>query len=502
MLKKQHLVTTGRKRIGQEFIGELIDNKKNAVVQIVNYVRRFNWLSPDIKSLSFGYSTGSGVIFDERGYVITNYHVVANYGKVKCRNPLLGEKVELGIEIVGIAPDRDIALLKLSDDSIKLIKDQNNQKLPVIPLGDSDTVRRMTNIIALGYPVGQPKMKPTFGVVNGFEQFDGYMYIQFDAAINPGNSGGPSIDSDGKVIGINVMGIRGAQNIGYCIPVNEVKTLVKDFLKDGKKLVRRKDLGAVFQYTSKNLLEYYKVPLVVDTVDKDVGGYMVKKIYKNSILNSLENKGKIAERDIIYKVNGSRVNMYGQITWEKNKEKIDLNEIFNYKFTDDKVNIMLWKTKQKQFKTVKITYGESYYPIRTEYVELGEPKYNSDLQGIVLMDFKLNHINALGMSGKGEQVFNLLAKYKEPGKRDKSRVIVSYVNPENAMTKVIPMGSIIDKINGVKVTTIAQIRTQNLFNKQYIVLESKDKAIWVVKMSKPHKKTIVMSKDKIKHFYN
>ena len=112
--------------------------------------------------------------------------------------------------------------------------------IPFLPLGDSDLIHRSDEVLALGYPLGQQSLKSTTGVISGREQH----LIQMSAAINPGNSGGPSLNTKGEVIGINSAGIPAAQNVGYMIPINDLKIVLADLYK--VKLLRKPFLGVLF----------------------------------------------------------------------------------------------------------------------------------------------------------------------------------------------------------------------------------------------------------------
>ena len=174
---------------------------------------------------------GTGFVISEDGYVITNYHVVENADKVEVR---LG-KDRFTAKIVGKDPATDLALLKIDA----------HRTLTKIPLGDSDRLRVGEWVMAIGDPLNFDKTV-TVGVVSAkdrsgltadastrsFESF-----IQTDAAINFGNSGGPLINVAGEVVGINTAMFRPAQNIGFAVPVNTLKSILPQ-LRDKGKVVR------------------------------------------------------------------------------------------------------------------------------------------------------------------------------------------------------------------------------------------------------------------------
>lgn len=173
---------------------------------------------------------GSGVIVDSgEGYIITNNHVIENADEITVR---LYSGDEYSAEVVGADPGSDVAVLKVDVED-----------LPAIPLGDSGNIRVGEMVLAIGSPL-QSDFAHTVsqGIVSasgrsslGLNLFENY--IQTDAAINPGNSGGALINLDGELIGINTaIASRsgGSQGIGFAIPINMVKNVMKDLIEDGR----------------------------------------------------------------------------------------------------------------------------------------------------------------------------------------------------------------------------------------------------------------------------
>ncbi|HHQ4318490.1 trypsin-like peptidase domain-containing protein [Clostridium perfringens] len=177
---------------------------------------------------------GSGFIINEEGYVVTNYHVINGAQEVKV---IFSDGKEVNAKVINYDPERDIAVIKITDDV----------KMPgIAQLGDSSTVKAGEEVIAIGNPLGKEfSSTVTKGIVSSpnrkmkTENGNVLDYIQTDAAINPGNSGGPLINSKGEVIGINTAKKVGEdiEGIGFAIPINEVKTrlgsLSKPILKLG-----------------------------------------------------------------------------------------------------------------------------------------------------------------------------------------------------------------------------------------------------------------------------
>ena len=168
---------------------------------------------------------GTGFFVSSDGLILTNKHVVAD------RNAeyivFAGEDARHSAKVVAIDDVEDLALLKIEGDNF-----------PALPLGDSNAVRLGQTAIAIGNALGEFKNTVSRGVISGLDRtvqahdplgrtvtIEGV--FQTDAAINPGNSGGPLINLRGEVIGINTAIARGAENIGFAIPVNKARELIQ-----------------------------------------------------------------------------------------------------------------------------------------------------------------------------------------------------------------------------------------------------------------------------------
>jgi serine protease Do len=164
---------------------------------------------------------GSGFIISDDGYIITNNHVVSSAETIKVK---LLDKRSFDAELIGNDPKTDLALIKIKDP----------EKLPVLPMGDSDALQVGEWVMAIGNPFGLSHTV-TAGIVSakgrniGAGNYDDF--IQTDASINPGNSGGPLINVRGEVVGINTLINASGQGIGFAIPINLAKGIL-DQLKD------------------------------------------------------------------------------------------------------------------------------------------------------------------------------------------------------------------------------------------------------------------------------
>lgn len=175
---------------------------------------------------------GSGFFVTQDGYIVTNKHVVSDARAEY--TVLTSDGKELPATVLALDPVNDVAVIKVNGDGF-----------PALALGDSDAVRVGQTAIAIGNPLGEFANSVSRGIISGLkrELTAGVSYgqeevlrdiIQTDAAINPGNSGGPLLNLSGEVIGINVAVAQGAENIGFAIPVNQIKRAVDEVKRTGR----------------------------------------------------------------------------------------------------------------------------------------------------------------------------------------------------------------------------------------------------------------------------
>lgn len=208
---------------------------------------------------------GSGVIFDPRGYILTNDHVIAGAQEILV---VLGDGRQFTGRVIGRSPANDIAVVKI-----------DGENLPVAPLGDSDQLRVGQWVVAIGNALGlEGGPTVTAGVVSALnrtitpspgEPAIGPL-IQTDAAINPGNSGGPLVNLAGEVVGINSAKIQTAEGIGFAIPINKAKEIVQQLLEARP----RAYLGITSVSVTPALAAAYGLPVGrgVLVVDVEAGG--------------------------------------------------------------------------------------------------------------------------------------------------------------------------------------------------------------------------------------
>ncbi len=246
-------------------------------------------------------SVGSGFLLNTDGEVVTNAHVIDGATKVTVS---LRDGTRLAAEVVGSDAQTDVALLRVA-------LPRGHQG--VVELGDSDKLEIGQRVFAIGHPFGLG-FALTTGLISGFGRVLGLpsifhdRVIQTSAAINPGNSGGPLIDADGKVIGVNTAVLMGAQNIGFSIPINKVKTVIDEFRKHGR--VIRPWVGIGGKLMTDSVRQLIALPLaagflIMDVENgspADVGG-----LRAGNLEVVIEREAWVLGGDIILEVNGHGV---------------------------------------------------------------------------------------------------------------------------------------------------------------------------------------------------
>lgn len=208
---------------------DIFESSRPSVVFVTNQQLVRNPHSLDLMTVPRG--SGTGFVWSQDGYIVTNYHVVEGARQIQIT---LQDQSNWPAEVIGLAPERDIAVLK--------IKAPANLLKP-LPLGDSSRLSVGRKVLAIGNPFGLDATLTT-GVVSALgreiespNQRKISNVIQTDAAINPGNSGGPLLNSQGQLIGVNTMiySPSGASaGIGFAIPVNTVKEVVPELMQHGR----------------------------------------------------------------------------------------------------------------------------------------------------------------------------------------------------------------------------------------------------------------------------
>ena len=272
------------------------DPIRNAVVKIHSSRRPPDFLRPWTKG-PLRQTTGSGVVIDGKR-ILTNAHVVQYTSRLLVQGYQSTERIPA--RIVGFAPEMDLALLEVEDESFF-------DNRPPLPLAEGIPKLKET-VNVYGYPIGGDQLSITEGIISRIE-FTRYfdltpgLRIQIDAALNPGNSGGPAL-ADGKIVGLVFSGIPSAENIGYLIPTEEIRLFLKD-LEDGAYNGKHKMLDEMQTVRNPALRNRLQLP-------SETGGVMIRKVFTD------EDNYPLKAWDVVTKIGDVPLDQEGNVQVEDN----------------------------------------------------------------------------------------------------------------------------------------------------------------------------------------
>jgi len=297
-----------------------------------------------------GQALGSGFVIDKEGHVITNYHVVQGADTVQVS---FSDNDELDATLIGKDPSTDIAVLKV---------DAHSRSLTALPLGDSDRVTVGDPVVAIGNPFGLARTA-TAGIVSAVQRTIEapntvaiQHAIQTDAAINHGNSGGPLIDARAQVIGVNAQistggtGEQGNVGIGFAIPVNTVKAVAAQIIRNGK--AEHAELGIDAKAITPELLKLFNLPVDHGLLVHDVRtgtGAAKAGLQAGTSAVIVEGESYQLGGDIIVSADGQRI-----ASLEK------LRDVIARKKPGDKLSLQIYRDGKK--KAVAVTLGRQSSP--------------------------------------------------------------------------------------------------------------------------------------------
>jgi len=318
---------------------QIYERANKVVVYVTTVTTQYTWFYQAVQQEG----TGSGVIIDQLGHVITNFHVIN--GADRIRITLADGSIQEG-KIVGVDPENDLAVLQFNP---------KGKTLTTVPFGDSGSLRVGMKVLAIGNPFGLDRTL-TRGIVSGLarplQTEQGFMIretIQTDAAINPGNSGGALLNSHSELIGINTA-IKspsgGSAGVGFAIPSGTVKRIAEELIKYGA--VRRGwiDIDPIELFPQ--LVDYFDLP-VQKGVLVNVAGPAAQQA---GIRGGDKGKAVRSGRQVIY---GG-----GDIVTEVNGQKIEsITDLYN----------ALESTKPGEMATVKVMRGGQTRTMNVKLVE-------------------------------------------------------------------------------------------------------------------------------------
>lgn len=232
---------------------------------------------------------GSGVIFDESGYILTSYHVVKDADNIEVA---LEDESKYNASLVGTDPNTDLAVLKIENDA--------DRKFDPLPIGNSENLRVGEMVVAVGSPFSL-QSSVTMGIVSQKGRQVGLLpyedFIQTDASINPGNSGGPLVNLDGRMVGINAViqtpnpGVQGNIGIGFAVPINLAIRVAQSIIEHGQ--FERPWIGIAPRDTGSQEAD----------AKRDETGVIVGKVFRNSPAA----EAGLQRDDVILKVNETTI---------------------------------------------------------------------------------------------------------------------------------------------------------------------------------------------------
>jgi serine protease Do len=306
VLSESQLISDVAKRVSPSVVSVNVTSKKAPSMQSL-----FDFFGPQQPTTLR--SAGTGIILSSSGYIITNRHVVPE-GTTKVSVTLSDGTKLKDVKVVGRTSPKsslDIAFLKVGN--------KKGEKLNPAKLGNSAKMKVGDKVIAIGNALGQFQNTVTTGIISGYGRSvqagseTGHNVetlqdlFQTDAAINHGNSGGPLVNVNGQVIGINTAIAGNAQNIGFAIPINDVKGLVDQVLSTGKFV--QPFLGVRYTSITNDIAKHYNLRV-------DQGAYILPREQAgNSIVpHSPADKAGLKPGDIIIAVNGQKIDSRHSLT--------------------------------------------------------------------------------------------------------------------------------------------------------------------------------------------
>lgn len=319
-----------------------------SVVNITTEVMAINWFMEPVPQSG---GSGSGSIVDDKGHVMTNYHVIKDAYKLYV-NMADGSRYEA--KVVGTDQQNDLAVIKFTPPAGK--------KLRPIPFGTSKNLKVGQKVLAIGNPFGLERTL-TQGIVSGLgrpiQEDDTTVLknmIQTDASINPGNSGGPLLNARGEIIGINTMIYStsgGSVGIGFAIPVDTAARIVPELIKTG--FINRGTIVMESIQLFPDLVEYLQENGYGTPVEK---GLLVSAVKKGSNADTAGLRGgskAVRYGEHIFNIGGDIITM---IDGQSIASVADLNTALEDNRPGDKVWVEFYRGKQKMKTQVVLTQQE------------------------------------------------------------------------------------------------------------------------------------------------
>lgn len=302
-------------------VSEIYSQNIDSVVAITTEVVTTNIFGQRVA----GAAAGSGFVISEDGYILTNYHVIDGASKI---NIAFKDGKTYNAEVVGSESDRDIAVLKITEDVV----------LKPVILGDSDKMTVGEPILAIGNSLGELTFSATSGIVSALDReistdlYNGINMFQVDCAVNEGNSGGPIFNQYGEVIGIvsAKYASETIEGLGFCIPINDVSKILNDLIEFGS-VQNKAYMGVSVDNVSIDMISRYNM----------VNGAYILSVEENSPAE----KAGLKVGDIVVELNGDKVESANGLVSAKRDFK-----------SGESATIKVWRSGE--YVDMTITFGE------------------------------------------------------------------------------------------------------------------------------------------------
>ena len=264
------------------------------------------WIDNNIRGKQFiSESIGSGIIINNKGYILTNYHVIKNHKKILIR---LSDSRDYFARIIGIDSKTDLAVLKIN----------SFRKLPYATFQTSQNIKVGQWVMAIGSPYGL-EGSVSVGIISGMGKSSSGItidenFIQTDASINPGNSGGPLIDLNGNIIGINTTLVGEGSGVGFAIPITRVLRVVDELIDNG--YVERGWLGVGIQTMTPALFTAFNITSIKS-------GVLINMVRPNSPAEL----GGMTQGDIVIQFDGK--NIHDTTSFQRMVDESQVGKIVN-----------------------------------------------------------------------------------------------------------------------------------------------------------------------------
>ncbi len=450
--------------------GDVCKLAEDTVCQLFCYRLTPNFSEPYLAPSRSGGCFGSGSCISSDGYILTNYHVVEGSVAIAVQFPKLGRN-RYRVDYVGGCPDYDVALLKLTDESLALIqKTLGLEKLPFITLGDSDAVVNGEKLCSAGYPLGFENIKFTFGVGSGWEEVFGDM-LQTTLPINPGNSGGPAFNKKGELIGVTSSGMTKSltEGLNFIIPSNNIKALLEALLENP--IVRSPYWGFSVVDVTPETLKYLGC--------ENDHGALLSRVRKLSLFE----KAGLKKGDVLLSLNNLKIDHHGYV---KVSEDAHLVTVHNY-LSRLAINsdLIISYCRDGKVHNSSVTIEQPPVLAIDDWMHWSQqlPDYDM-IGGMVFSQLSMNlvrgflqHMMSDARLHQGHHIGSIF-KYGKLKKRLKSRVCLSHCLPNSQAHRSLnrllrTCDCIVKKINEKKVRTINDVRKAILeaVDTEHIVVE-------------------------------